>query len=108
MPTAILAVFPALSVALHLQRGVLVHAHHTRPAARATALEVMTVAGTLALTIHGFGLVGAVAASIAILAGRIVGVLWLVAPRIRVLRDGPATETPARNESDSASREAIG
>ena len=108
LPTAILAVFPALSVALHLQRGVLVHAHHPRPAARATALEVMTVAGTLALTIHGFGLVGAVAASIAILAGRIVGVLWLVAPCIRVLRDSPATETPGRNESDSASREAIG
>ena len=100
LPLAILAIFPALSVALHLQRGVLVHARHTRPTARATALEVMTVAGTLAVTIHGFGLTGAVAASIAILTGRIVGVAWLVGPCVRVLRGGPATETPAQDESD--------
>ena len=100
LPLAILAVFPALSVALHLQRGVLVHARHTQPAARATALEVLTVAATLAVTIHGFAIGGAVAASIAILTGRIVGVAWLVAPCVRVLRGGPATETPAQNESD--------
>ena len=108
LPLAILAVFPALSVALHLQRGVLVHAHHTRPTARATALEVLTVAGALSAAIHGLDLVGAVAASLAILAGRIVGVLWLVPPCVRVLRGGPATETPARDESDTAPTQAIG
>ena len=107
-PLAILAVFPALSVALHLQRGVLVHAHHTRPTTRATALEVLTVAGTLTVAIHGFDLVGAVAASLAILAGRIVGVAWLVVPCMRVLRAGPATEIPAQDESEAASTQAIG
>ena len=108
LPLAILAVFPALSVALHLQRGVLVHAHHTRPTARATALEVLTVAGALAVGIHGLDLIGAVAASGAILAGRLVGVAWLVAPCIRVLRAGPATEISAQDESAAASTEAIG
>ncbi len=108
LPLAILAFFPALSVALHLQRGVLVHARHTRPAARATALEVLTVAGALTVTIHGLDLVGAVAASLAILGGRIVGVAWLVSPCVRVLRAGPATETSARNASRTASTEAIG
>ncbi len=108
LPLAVLAVFPALSVALHLQRGVLVHARHTRPTARATALEVATVAGTLAVAIHGFDLVGALAASLAILAGRIIGVAWLVAPCVRVLRAGPATETSAQEESDTASTGAIG
>ena len=108
LPLAILAVFPALSVALHLQRGVLVHARHTRPTARATALEVLTVAAALAVTIHGLGLTGAVAASIAILAGRVVGVSWLVAPCFRVLRTGPATETSVQNETDAASTRAIG
>ena len=107
-PLAILAVFPALSVALHLQRGVLVHAHHTRPTTRATALEVLTVAGTLTVAIHGFDLVGAVAASLAILAGRIVGVAWLVAPCMRVLRAGTATEISAQDESEAASTQAIG
>ena len=76
LPVGILAVFPALSVALHLQRAVLVHAHRTHPATRATALEIITVAATLAATIHGFDVAGAVAASTAILAGRIVGVVW--------------------------------
>ena len=96
LPLAILAVFPALSVALHLQRGVLVHAHHTRPTARATALEVLTVAGALSVAIHGFDLVGAVAASLAILAGRFVGVVWLVAPCVRVLHTALPTETPGQ------------
>ena len=95
LPVGILAFFPALSVALHLQRGVLVHAHHTHPTTRATALEVLTVAGTLAVTIHGFDLNGAVAASTAILTGRIVGVAWLAPPCVRVLRAGPATDTSA-------------
>ena len=95
LPVGILAFFPALSVALHLQRGVLVHAHHTHPTTRATALEVLTVAGTLAVAIHGFDLNGAVAASTAILIGRIVGVAWLAPPCVRVLRAGPATDTSA-------------
>lgn len=42
------------------------------------------------------------------LAGRVVGVSWLVAPCVRVLRTGPATETSAQDESDTASTEAIG
>ncbi len=49
-----------------------------------------------------------VAASIAILAGRVVGVSWLVAPCVRVLRTGPATETSVQNETDAASTRAIG
>ncbi len=108
LPLAILVVFPALSVALHLQRGVLVHAHHTRPTARATALEVLTIAGALSVAIHGLDLVGAVAASLAILAGRIVGVVWLVVPCVRVLRGGSATETSVQDASDSASTQSIG
>ena len=108
LPLGILAVFPALSVALHLQRGVLVHAHHTRPTARATALEVTTVAGTLAVTIHAFDLAGAVAASTALLAGRIVGVAWLVPPCVRVLRVAPPAEKPEQEETDAASAGVIG
>ena len=108
LPLGILAIFPALSVALHLQRGVLVHAHHTRPTARATALEVLTIAGTLAVTIHGFDLAGAVAASTALLAGRIVGVAWLAPPCLRVLRAAPRTEKPTQEETDAASARVIG
>ncbi len=91
LPVQILAVFPALSVALHLQRGLLVHARRTRATTSATALEVLAVTGTLAIAIHALDLPGAVAAATAILAGRVVGVAWLVPPCVRLLRSDSAS-----------------
>ena len=111
LPLAILSVFPALSVALHLQRGVLVHARRTRPAAHATAAEVLTIAGALAVAIHGLDITGAVAASIAILGGRIVGVAWLVPACRRVLHtSGAKTAASPREtaEKEAASAGPIG
>ena len=89
-PVRILAVFPALSVVLHLQRALLVHARRTRPTTSATVLEVAAVSAVLAVTIHTLDLPGAVAAATAILFGRIVGVAWLVAPCWRLLRSEPS------------------
>ena len=85
-PTRILAVFPALSVLLSLQRGTLVHARRTPPITWATLLEVMTVGITLTVGIHVLDLVGATAAAVAILIGRLVGNLWLVPASLAVLR----------------------
>ena len=93
LPLRILAVFPALSVALAVERALLVHAHRTTPITWATLLEVFTVAAALTVGIHVLGLVGAVAAAVAILTGRIVGNLWLVAPCLDVLRHGRPLET---------------
>lgn len=76
-PIQILAVFPALSVLLSLQRGTLVHAHRTSPITWATLLEVTTVGIVLTVSIHRFDLVGATAAALAILSGRMVGIAWL-------------------------------
>ena len=92
-PTRILAVFPALAVAVHTQRAVLVHARRTRPITRATVLEVAVVAAVLTVGIHGFDLIGAVAAAAAILTGRIFGTLWLVPACLDVLRARPALAT---------------
>ena len=94
LPVRILAVFPLLSVALHLQRAVLVHARRTRPIARATGFEVVGVAAVLSLAIHLFDLAGAVAAALALLAGRIIGVAWLVPSCARVLRGGEPAVDP--------------
>ena len=85
-PIKILAVFPALSVLLSLQRGTLIHSHRTPPMTRATLLEVTTVGIVLTVGIHLFDLIGATAAAIAILAGRIVGNAWLTPAWINALR----------------------
>ncbi len=86
LPTRILAPFPILSVTLHTQRAVLVHAHRTRPITTATVAEVIAVATVLAFAIHRLDFVGAVAASTAILAGRVVAVLWLWSPCRAIVR----------------------
>ena len=85
LPIQILAIFPMLSVALHLLRAVLVHEHCTRPITWATTAELVTVTGILIVTIHTYDLVGSVAAAAAILIGRIVGVIWLVPTTRHVL-----------------------
>ena len=90
LPTRLMAPFPILSVTMHTQRAVLVHAHRTRPITTATIAEVIAVGGVLALTIHQFDLVGAVAASVAILAGRLVAVTWLWPYCRSVLREDRA------------------
>ncbi len=76
-PIQILAVFPALSVLLSVQRGTLVHARRTPPITWATLLEVTTVGIALTVGIHVLDFVGATAAAVAILCGRIVGNAWL-------------------------------
>ena len=94
-PIRILAVFPAMSVALAVERGLLVHAHRTASITWATLLEVVTVGTLLAIGIHVADLVGAVAAATAILGGRVVGNLYLLPACLRVLRgDAPTVDEP--------------
>lgn len=108
LPVRILAVFPLLSVALHLQRAVLVHARRTRPIARATWFEVVAVAAVLSLAIHLLDLPGAVAAALALLAGRVIGVAWLVPSCARVLRGvEPVADPAGAARGDSPSLGAI-
>ena len=86
LPIQILAIFPTLSVVLHLTRGLLVHAHNTRPITWATISELLTVTVVLFLAIDTYDLVGAVAASFAILVGRFVGVAWLLPAAYKIRR----------------------
>ncbi len=85
-PTRILALLPALSVLLSFQRAILVQGRLTRPITLATALEVAGIVLALLALIQGFGVVGATAAAIAFLAGRLASNSYLVPPCLRVLR----------------------
>ena len=101
-PVRILTVFPALSVLLAMQRGLLVHAHRTRPITWSTLCEVVVVGVILTVGIHELDLVGATAAAVAILSGRVVGTLWLIAPCLTVVRDANTVDATAAPSGSAA------
>jgi len=85
-PTRILMLLPAFSVLLSFQRGFLVHARRTGPISWATVIEMGGIVAVLLLTIHVFGAVGATAAAIAFMVGRLAGNIFLIPPCLRVAR----------------------
>ena len=87
-PTKILAWLPACSVWMAFQRATLVHARETRPITWASLVELAVVVAVLATTIVSLSWTGAVAAAAAILAGRVVGNVWLILPARRASRRG--------------------
>ncbi len=78
LPACILIPLPALSVFLSLQRGVLMHSRNTRPITWATVAEIATIATILMFLVVQREIVGAVAAAVAFLGGRLMGNLVLV------------------------------
>jgi hypothetical protein len=85
-PTRILVLLPAMSVLLSLQRAVLVHGRATRPVGIATAAELAAIVGVLLVAIHLFDMVGATAAAVAFVLGRLASNGLLVPPCLAVLR----------------------
>ena len=82
VPSKILVLIPGLAVLLSFQRAVLVHAKRTMPVTAATAIEVVGIVSVLSVGIFVLDTVGVVAASLALLLGRIGANLYL-APILR-------------------------
>lgn len=82
-PSMILMIIPGLSVLLSLQRAILIKNRNTTPVTWATFIEVGGVLAVLYVTIEMMDMVGAVAAAIALLLGRIGGNLFLVRPSMK-------------------------
>ena len=80
LPLRILVLMPALSVWLSLQRSLCVATRRTGPITWASTGEVVGILVVLLLTVVGAGWVGATAAAVAFMAGRLVANLYL-APR---------------------------
>lgn len=78
LPLYILALMPALSVWLSMQRATCVATRKTGPITWASALEVMGILLVLLVTIPLGGWVGATAAAVAFMAGRLVCNLYLI------------------------------
>jgi len=91
VPARIAAILPALSVLMSFQRALLVSSRLTRPLTGATALEITAVAAILSVAIFRFDLMGAVAATLAVVLGRIAANVYLTRPcieAVRSMRDG--------------------
>jgi hypothetical protein len=94
LPTQILVLIPGTSVLLSFQRSVLVATKRTGPVTMATLLEVGFIIVTLAVAIVIFDVVGAVAAAIALVVGRLVANAWLTPPMLRAVREARGGKLP--------------
>jgi hypothetical protein len=94
LPTQILVLIPGTSVLLSFQRSVLVATKRTAPVTMATLLEVGFIIVTLAVAIVIFDVVGAVAAAIALVVGRLVANAWLTPPMLRAVREARGGKLP--------------
>ncbi len=86
LPLMIMSFFPALTVLISFQRAILVKAKDTRQITYGTAIEFTSIILVIAVCIKYFSLVGAVAATISFVLGRIAVCTYLTPPSIRALK----------------------
>ena len=90
-PLQIMALFPALTVAIGYQRAILIHAGVTLPVILATATEALGIFTILALLVLYSTLPGVTAAALAYLLGRCLALLYLYWPCAAVQRRSAST-----------------
>jgi hypothetical protein len=83
LPIMIMFFFPALTVLISIQRGLLVAARNTGPITMGTAMEFVVIVITLMILIKYLDIAGAVAATIAFVAGRIASNIYLMPASVR-------------------------
>jgi hypothetical protein len=86
LPTQILSLMPGLTVLLSFQRSVLVINKKNTPITIATALEVLAILLILLWTIRYLDMIGIIAASMALILGRLLANGYLFYPFFRVLK----------------------
>lgn len=85
-PARVLALMPAMSVLLAFEWALLMWGRRTRTITGASVVEVAVIAAVLAVLVRGAGMVGATAAAVAFMAGRLAGTATLVGPARSVIR----------------------
>ena len=86
LPLMIMSFFPALTVLISFQRAVLVKGNDTKRITYGTAIEFVGIIIVVAICIKYFSLVGAVAATIAFVLGRMAACGYLLPPTISSLK----------------------
>jgi Na+-driven multidrug efflux pump len=87
-PLQIMALFPALTVAIGYQRALLIDAGITLPVTLGTAVEALGIFTILALLVLYSSFAGVTAAAIAYVGGRLLALLYLAGPCARLLLKG--------------------
>ncbi|MCJ7553683.1 MAG: hypothetical protein MUO34_07340 [Ignavibacteriaceae bacterium] len=85
-PLMIMSFFPALTVFICFQRGALVSVKDTKPITFGTAIEFITIIVALFIAIKYFSAVGAIAATISFVLGRIAANIYLIRPFRRAIK----------------------
>ncbi|UCE42371.1 MAG: hypothetical protein JSV17_05255 [Candidatus Aminicenantes bacterium] len=88
IPARILSALPGLTVLISFQRAILVKKEKTTPITIATSIEVLTIFLLLAVSTVAFNVIGAIAAALAIMTGRLAANGYLFFPCKKVLRKG--------------------
>lgn len=86
LPLMIMSFFPAMTVLISFERAILVKSNHTKTITIGTATEFISIIIVLAICIKYFDLVGAVAATIAFVIGRMAACGYLFSPVIKALQ----------------------
>jgi Na+-driven multidrug efflux pump len=87
LPLMIMFFFPALTVFISIQRGVLVFAKNTKPITVGTITEFLTIVVSLIILVNYLDMIGAVAATIAFVVGRLASNFYLTSSSISSLKN---------------------
>ena len=101
LPAQILVLMPASGTLLSLQRALLIHARDTRPVTGATVTEVAGIFLMLLFTVKGLNLVGATAAALSLVTGRLAGNLYLLPSALRQARSIRSRDEGALNSGET-------
>lgn len=82
-PLMIMSFFPALTVFICFQRGALVSIKNTKPITYGTAVEFITIIVVLFVSIKYFSAIGAIAATVSFVFGRIAANIYLIPPFLK-------------------------
>lgn len=89
LPTKILTVIPGLMVLISFQRAIMVNNRKTKHVTIATSIEVLTIIVLLSISIRHLNWVGAIAAALSVVIGRLMANTYLFFSSFR-MRRGPA------------------
>jgi hypothetical protein len=90
LPARLIVPLPFLTVLLGLQRAMLVNVRRTRPITLATAIEVAFIATTFVMLGWGLDVVGATAAFVAFVVGRVAANAFLAVRAGQIVRSTAA------------------
>ena len=86
LPLMIMSFFPAFTVLISFQRAVLVKAKETKQITYGTAIEFIGIIIVVSVCIKYFSLIGAVAATVSFVIGRMAACAYLLPPSVNSIR----------------------